>query len=485
MSSQRPERVVHQDYIARIRYSNALPPPPHPPKLLEIPGTGLAGGEYTSAAYASKLAREQPLNIEADAELGMPIDLIGVPGIFEGDNRAIFTSETPQPIDPKDKQLLKPLAALGKGNALGAPVSFLRRTEYTASQAPQHFANATSKDLNRLRNDPKRRKVQSVDKEDPINILRNIAKGFDIAYPEDAFRGEDSTTTLRGAAPTDAEIKAWANPKHPTKPELKLLDSYPVLPDLDALPTSGAYIVTKFQANPFGVSETYDQRLDCGLLYPIDDPAKQAEHQRKMDEWDSNSNKPQPLIEYDYDFYAPNDPTAVRGIKRKFDANDPDHDDPSLYSEEAAAAAAGTEDGGDSETSRFFKYNRVRTYETYNQVGNPDKFYDDSIALSLHDPETDVGTVPGYLKRLAKAAYYYPIIQRTALRAKRKVGRGMLPSQLDEERIDEFNVTVGDFPEEALETLREKRGELDPSSQPQQQGSRSAAQDGGDEEATG
>lgn len=89
MSSQRPERVVHQDYIARIRYSNALPPPPHPPKLLEIPGTGLAGGEYTSAAYASKLAREQPLNIEADAELGMPIDLIGVPGIFEGDNRGM------------------------------------------------------------------------------------------------------------------------------------------------------------------------------------------------------------------------------------------------------------------------------------------------------------------------------------------------------------------------------------------------------------
>ncbi|KAI7128886.1 hypothetical protein KC352_g31610 [Hortaea werneckii] len=204
-----------------------------------------------------------------------------------------------------------------------------------------------------------------------------------------------------------------------------------------------------------------------------------------MDEWDSNSNKPQPLIEYDYDFYAPNDPSAVRGIKRKFDANDPDHDDPSLYSEEAAAAAAATEDGGDSETSRFFKYDRVRTYETYNQVGNPDKFYDDSIALSLHDPETDVGTVPGYTKRLAKAAYYYPIIQRTALRAKRKVGRRMLASQLDEERIDEFNVTVGDFPEEALETLREKREELDPSSQPQQQGSRSAAQDGGDEEATG
>jgi len=84
-SSARPERVYHQDYIARIRYSNALPPPPNPPKLLEIPNTGLASGQYTSAGFASRLAREQPLNIEADAELGMPIDLVGLPGVFDGD----------------------------------------------------------------------------------------------------------------------------------------------------------------------------------------------------------------------------------------------------------------------------------------------------------------------------------------------------------------------------------------------------------------
>jgi RNA polymerase II-associated factor 1 len=78
-------RPVHQDYIARIRYSNALPPPPNPPKLLDIPNTGLASGQYTAPGFASRLAREQPLNIEADAELGMPLDLIGMPGIFDGD----------------------------------------------------------------------------------------------------------------------------------------------------------------------------------------------------------------------------------------------------------------------------------------------------------------------------------------------------------------------------------------------------------------
>ena len=77
------ERGYHQDYIARIRYENALPPPPGAPKLLNIPAEGLK--YYTSAAFSSRLARQQPLNIEADAELGMSIDLVGMPGIFDGD----------------------------------------------------------------------------------------------------------------------------------------------------------------------------------------------------------------------------------------------------------------------------------------------------------------------------------------------------------------------------------------------------------------
>lgn len=82
MASRPP---VHQDYISRIRYTNALPPPPCPPKLLDIPNTGLSSGQYTSAGFASRLAREQPPNIEADAELGMPIDLVGIPKVFDGD----------------------------------------------------------------------------------------------------------------------------------------------------------------------------------------------------------------------------------------------------------------------------------------------------------------------------------------------------------------------------------------------------------------
>ena len=95
MASSAPrgvERMIHQDYIARIRYSNALPPPPNPPKLLDIPNTGLASGQYTTPGFASRLARDQPLNIEADAELGMPLDLVGMPGIFDGDESCKWKS---------------------------------------------------------------------------------------------------------------------------------------------------------------------------------------------------------------------------------------------------------------------------------------------------------------------------------------------------------------------------------------------------------
>ena len=87
------------------------------------------------------------------------------------------------------------------------------------------------------------------------------------------------------------------------------------------------------------------------------------------------------------------------------------------------------------------------------------------VALALHDPESDVGIVPGTTQRLAKAAYYYPIIQRTTLRPKRKVGLQAL-GQADEERIDELNLTVGELTEDDRARLLERIGELDPSSRP-------------------
>lgn len=109
-------RVIHQDFIARIRHSNALPPPAIPPKLLDIPNTGLASGQYTTPGFASRLAREQPLNIEADAELGMPLDLVGMPGIFDGDESCTLHPR-PLPFQPPFASPLTPSSNSGTQRA--------------------------------------------------------------------------------------------------------------------------------------------------------------------------------------------------------------------------------------------------------------------------------------------------------------------------------------------------------------------------------
>ena len=291
----------------------------------------------------------------------------------------------------------------------------------------------------------------STNRDDPLNIIRNIAKGFDVAYPQDAYTGEDSTTEIRGAAITDADARAWSTPKHPSKPELELLDSYPVLPDMDAIPSSACYIVTRFITNPVTSGDNYDERLDAAILRPKEDAQAYAQWKQKMADWDESSGKSQPLPEDNYEYFLPVEASAIRGIKRKLDVNDPENENDDLYADDVG------------EGRRAFKYTRLRTYETYNQHGDPNNLFNDSVALALHDPDTEIGTVPGTETRLAKGAYFYPIIQRTALRPKRNVGNMALSQVPDEDRIDEINLTVGEADEDYRLSVREKKAAFDPS----------------------
>ncbi|KAJ9649726.1 hypothetical protein H2199_000505 [Coniosporium tulheliwenetii] len=380
-----PRPMYHQDYIARIRYSNALPPPPIPPKLLDIPNTGLSSGQYTSAGFASRLAREQPLNIEADAELGMPIDLVGLPGVFEGDESVIHGAIDPPPAHPNDRPLLRPLSMLGKSSALNTGVSFLRRTEYITSAA----------------------------------------------------------RWLRGAEISPEERAAWNHPRHPSKPDVQLLDAYPILPDPDALPLSGGYMVCKFISNPGTSNDAYDDRLDVAVLRAVDpgeaafpsDPAAAAAQQAF----------------YNYHFFLPDQTTPVRNIKRKFSVVDPEADDEALYGNRDGEAA-------DEEAAQgSFKYKYVRTYETYQQTIHEEDEHGDTVVLALHDPELDVGVVPGTTQRLQKAAYYYPVVQKTFVRPRRKPKHAMMMQEEEEGKVDLLEVRVRDPDEEERADMVEKR----------------------------
>ncbi|KAJ4377412.1 hypothetical protein N0V83_000237 [Neocucurbitaria cava] len=423
MSSGRP--VVHQDYIAKIRYSNALPPPPCPPKLLDIPNTGLSSGQYTSAGFASRLAREQPLNIEADAELGMPIDLVGIPKVFDGDEAAIQAMPHPPPLHAADRALMRPPNALGKANSNATSITFLRRTEYVTSSTTggSKFESSNSSNTMRLR---RKRKAAETSLDDPTNIARHVLKGFNIAYPGDAYNGQDSSDNLRAAETTAEERQAWNKPKNPRNPNLKLLDSYPLLPDWEATPDTGGYMVFKFTAPPINnpLDPSYDPRLDVALLRPAGQTIQDQDlYLQEREAHKQDPTAPVPIPRYQFEFFLPASKGKVQGIKRNFTTHDPTNE---------AEIDFDIGDDDEGQPRKCFKYENIRTYETSQQVGDPGDTYGDVVALAMHDPEKHAGERLRDTK-LQKGAYFYPIIQKTSIRPRRP---GRVDLVNEEQKVD-------------------------------------------------
>ncbi|EQB45900.1 RNA polymerase II-associated protein 1-like [Colletotrichum gloeosporioides] len=425
MSSSAPrggERMIHQDFIARIRYSNALPPPPNPPKLLDIPNTGLASGQYTTPGFASRLAREQPLNIEVDAELGMPLDLVGMPGIFDGDESSIQAPSHPPQVHPHDRPLLRPLSTLGRAkSSTEASVSFLRRTEYISSVMPRKgAAGAAGAFINPKLKRPEKRRSPEPDKDSPAAIRRKIEKSF-----ESAERFLSNPTRHR----------------HPSKPNVRLMSSHQLLPDHDALPDSGAYVTVKLLTNPVASGNKYDRRLLSGLLRPLDRSREENEafqaaieaHERDP----ARNPKPQNLM--DYSFFLPASVSTAENFRSKFDPENPDKDDDSLYTHKSEG------------TDGCFKFSRLRAYETTKETElDHNTKYDEELILAFNDEPTSTRQ---------KAAYYYPVIQRTQIRPQRakNIARTLTQVEDDTQVVNEVEISVCDPKGTTAENMKRYR----------------------------
>ena len=365
---------------------------------------------------------------------------------------AIQAPLVPPPVHPNDRKLLRPLGSLGKPKTDTASVSFLRRTQYTADEGNRiRLESNTSRAL--VDSTMKKKKKKDESKEAPINILRNTIKGFDVAYPEYAYKGPDSDKYIRGFDPTTAEFDAWKNPKHPTNPHLKLIDSYPLLPDLDAFTDSIGYVVTKFAGNPTNAIDAHDERMDVALLRPLE-PTPQAIAERQAKEAAHEADpihNPEPgPPAYNYEVFIPDNDTTAKSLKRKFDVDDPMKDDPKLYT-------------GPIEGS--FRFNHLRVYETGLQSSNTEDPYKE-VAITFYDPsleqgmagvqvDEENGTAPASHRR-QKAAYYYPIISKYQLKPRRNqnlASLGLAGRQVDAEadKIDNVDVRVGEPDEEEEE----------------------------------
>lgn len=429
--------MIHQDYIARIRYSNALPPPPNPPKLLDIPNTGLASGQYTTPGFASRLARDQPLNIEADAELGMPLDLVGMPGIFDGDESckkrcysgyaqvlthvctAIQAPLQPPPVHKHDLPLLRPLSTLGKPKLSDTGVSFLRRTEYISSYTSKsRFDSTTSRSLIDNTGNRVRRPATKVDTDSPTYIKSQVEKSFQTAA---------------------SNVKNPTQVRHPTNRNLKIVSAYQLLPDLDAFPDAGGYITVKFLTNPVPPSTTYDTRLENSLLRPVaPTDEEQAAKDAAREAHERNPERvPPPDETIEYEFFLTETPEEAFAFRRKFDVYDSEKDDEDLYTTKTSSGTG------------CFRFKRIRAYESAQQSGSILDKYDDEVMIAVHD---------GSDSHHQKAAYYYPIVQKTAIRPQRskniqKQKQGFTNAEEDEKVTDFVDMRIEE-PDEQMVAAR-------------------------------
>lgn len=255
------------------------------------------------------------------------------------------------------------------------------------------------------------------DKDSPAYIKRKIDQSFAIAA---------------------ANLKDKSRVKHPSKRNVKVVDAFPMLPDLDTFPDSGAYVTVKFTNNPVPPSKTYDKRLLKGLFRPIDKTDAEAEafeaavqaHERDP------QSVPKPTNSMNYEFYLADSTSTADKFGQRFDVSNPDHDDESLYTHKNGKGP-------------MFQFNRIRAYETAQEteLGHDTK-YDEEVVIGFSSG-SDAATGGDQ-----KAAFYYPVMQRTTLRPQRtkNIARTIGATVDEETGVAQLDVTVNE-PDEQLKQV--------------------------------
>ena len=403
-----------------------------PPKLLDIDTGGLQ--QYLVPGFAASIAKREEPNIEADAEGGMPIDVVGMYGYFDGDESAIMAPETAPILDPEDEALMLTPEQL-KAGGIKDTSNFLRKTQYmTSSTAPQQDTRAQPV---RQRRETKP-KVAPLAREDRENIKRNIRKAFDLAYPKSAKAKEGSLPI------STSERNAWDNPVHPERKGVKAVEFFPVLPDLDATTFSGqTWNLLRFDKPPLpAVRGHRDNRLDAAFLMTSVNPEKQAEYDEAKQAYEAEPTKYQdpgvaPAI---WSLWLPRDQGTTPMMRKILDNRNPDHADEGIL-----ARIQDDEHAGKVAFDRSRIYTNAKTLERNKEL--PTR----QVVLAL-DSST-------------QEAHYYPIGHVNSLNADRaRVGQNRnTAAEIEETLPDSILVNVGDLNPSQLAAYYGEREKFDPS----------------------
>ncbi|KAK4943021.1 hypothetical protein LTR10_017406 [Elasticomyces elasticus] len=404
MASSSDAKGFKQDMVVSIRYRNDLPPPPMPPKFLDIDTGGLA--QYLTTGYASGLAKREEPNIEVDAEGGMPIDMVGVPGYFLGDESAIMAPEIQPVLDPADHALMLSIDQL-KSQGAKNNVSFLRKTQYMTAAQMARANDPLLRTNARVRKTSESKAAGApIARDDKENIKRHIQKGFDLAYPDSiAYNPPEAQANPI----TPQEREAWRNPVHPDNPRLKPVEFYPIIPDLEAVTDmQGNWQALKFEKPPLPPYRgRRDDRIDVALLMAAQNTAELSKYQAKKKAFEEHPDLYEdPGAEpYSWSLNIPKQPDSASRYRKILNDANPNKDDPALYAPLLEESADG---------SQRLPYERVRVFPSATQ--NP---VDPHRVMAISLASGDKLSSHSRLRKQGSAAYYYPILDRVRVKADR------------------------------------------------------------------
>ncbi|KAI5950503.1 hypothetical protein CANMA_005163 [Candida margitis] len=210
--SSRSNKPVRQDYIAKIRYANSLPPPPLNPKFIEYNTTTPISSKTEGEQLLSSLFRKENFHNlleRIDDQSGLELNLINNVGFLDhGDQSSIGQLKNkPVALHQKDRALLRHVG-IGQIKRTDQDVSFLRRTEYIADQSLLKSAAAsTHTEENKVNEKLKNNEEHSLDADHQLEAV------------------EESFSTA------DDSLNNLSNLKHPRKRHVKAVDAWPLLPD--------------------------------------------------------------------------------------------------------------------------------------------------------------------------------------------------------------------------------------------------------------
>ena len=283
-----------QEYIARIKYSNELPPPIIPPKLLKYPIN--KNEEVDSPQLITSLFTKTNVTplINIDNDLSMPMDLMNIPGLLNKNDTTFLYGFDNIKLNDKDRILLRDPRIDRIVKTDTSKVTFLRRTEYLSSTMASNSNNANKNNNEYGASSSLNKKRSRSDYDDGYDRMLNSSEIVNKVESTFDTMSHDLTTF-----------------KHPIKRNLKAVKVWDLLPDTASM-DQNYFTLRLVGSAALDSREREKLSLNTTIFRPVE---------LEEDEWISmytiNNKNDSKILEENYEKLIDNDNSTSTSIDNK------------------------------------------------------------------------------------------------------------------------------------------------------------------------